>query len=37
MMDCLARIVDPELGATFPKVVKAQNFKRKRSRSAMAV
>lgn len=37
MMDCLARIVDPELGAAFPKVVKAQNFKRNRSRSAMAV
>ena len=39
MMDCLARIVDPELGAIFPKVVKSQsskNFRKKRTRSAMA-
>ena len=36
MLDCLARITDPTLGATFPKVVKSQNFKRKRNRSALA-
>ena len=37
MMDCLARITDPDLGATFPKIVKTQGAtKRRRSRSAMA-
>lgn len=39
MLDCLARITDPQLGAKFPKAAnhqKSQNFRRKRSRSAMA-
>ena len=37
MMDCLARITDPELGAVFPKIVKQQGAtKRRRTRSAMA-
>ena len=35
MMDCLARIADPDLGAVFPKVSNTQNFKRNRNRSAM--
>lgn len=40
MLDCLARITDPDLGVRFPKTVsqqKSQNFRKKRSRSAMAV
>jgi predicted phage terminase large subunit-like protein len=36
MLDCLARIVDQDLGATFPKVIKPQNITRKRRRSGMA-
>ena len=38
MMDCLARIVEPDLGAIFPKIVKSQSPSRSkiRRRSAMA-
>ena len=37
MMDCLARITDPDLNAAFPKIVKPQGAaKRRRTRSAMA-
>lgn len=37
MMDCLARITDPDLMAAFPKIVKQQGAaKRRRTRSAMA-
>ena len=37
MMDCLARITDPDLNAAFPKIVKPQGAaKRRRIRSAMA-
>lgn len=39
MLDCLARITDPDLGVKFPKTAnqqKSQNFRKKRPRSAMA-
>lgn len=39
MLDCLARITDPDLGVRFPKPAnqqKSQNFRKKRPRSAMA-
>lgn len=35
MMDCLARIVDPDFGAVFPKITKPDAHKKLRRRSAM--
>lgn len=36
MMDCLARIVEPDLGASFPKLQVKQNLRKARRRSGMA-